>query len=444
MTDLIKQLGANIFSENPEIDARIEHGIELYRKGTVKVILRDQAWRPVENAQIEFKQISHEYDFGCNGFLYKQFAEDEKNEAYEKAFAEVFNLVVIPFLWGDLEPIKGEPRFGKNSPKCWRRPAVDDLLEWAEANNIRSKGHPLMGQYHLPHWLQEDETLKAQWEEHFTAIAERYGKRIHSWDVVNEAVCLDHGCGKVPQDHVAFAFDLARKLLPESSRLNYNENACWRNIFQGYTPLYLLVKNLLLQGKKVDCLGLQYHLIGPQPENMVENWCNERLNQEVLCNAMDQYAKLGIPFCLSEVTITGHEAFGPDRFEFQARLAERLYKIWFSQQASNGIVYWNLVDDTAFVDPNPANQGWNENIYKGGLLNNDATLSPKPIYNVIKNLINNEWNSSGVLDYSGRKNNYIRGFYGHYALEIKTDSGVFHKNVFIGKETPNKIEIALS
>ena len=167
---------------------------------------------------------------------------------------------------------------------------------------------------------------------------------------------------------------------------------------------------------------------------MVEAWSKTKLNPSLLYDCMDQYAKLGIPFNISEITLTAHEALGDGRLEFQAQIAERLYKIWFSHPGTQSIIYWNLIDNTAFR--NPKHPQWNENVYLGGLL--DENLQPKPAYKTLEHLIRKEWHSEGKITCSSEKNNYFRGFYGDYDVTIKTDSGAIRKQIKLQKGRANE------
>ena len=435
MNEIIKGLSKNLLEENPEIEARIKHGIELHRKGTAKFTLLGKDGTEIRNAEIELKQTKHQFEFGCNGFMINQFREAEKNAAHDAMFSNLFNLAVVPFYWSDLEVEDGKPRFDKNSPHVYRRPNTDECLDFCDRYGIVPKGHPLMWHAFIPEWLAADDAmLKLRWEQRVREIAQRYGDRIRNWDVVNEAVYFDPKNPQLPPGHVEFAFDIAMKYLPQSCTLNYNDYACFDFPHGNYTGIYMLVKNLLLSGRKVDCLGLQYHLFGCKPEQMVEAWSKTKLNPSLLYDCMDQYAKLGIPFNISEITLTAHEALGDGRLEFQAQMAERLYKIWFSHPGTQSIIYWNLIDNTAFR--NPKHPQWNENVYLGGLL--DENLQPKPAYKTLEHLIRKEWHSKGKITCSSEKNNYFRGFYGDYDVTIKTDSGAIRKQIKLQKGRANE------
>ncbi|MBS1372301.1 MAG: glycoside hydrolase family 10 [Lentisphaeria bacterium] len=442
MNTIIEGLKRNLFEADPEVEARIGHGTELYRKGTAEVTVVDAEGRELPAAELRFRQLKHGFEFGCNGFMINQFDDPAKNEAHNERFAELFNLAVVPFYWSDTEPVDGRPRFDRDSPKCRRRPNTDEALDFCGRYGITPKGHPLMWHSFIPEWLRGNEgELKSRWERRVREIAERYGERIRNWDVVNEAVLFDPSNPQLPDGHVEFAFDIAMKHLPAADTLNYNDYACWGNLHGNYTPIYMLVKNLLLQGKKVDCLGLQYHLFGCRPEDMVAAWQNEKMNARTLYGSLDCYQKLGIPTNISEVTVTAHEAFGPERLDFQADVAERLYRIWFSHPSPTGIIYWNLVDDTAYV--NPKHPQWNENIYRGGLLNNDAKLTPKPVYERLRRLIREEWRSEGTAMFRAGAPCRFRGFYGTYEVTVRTESGTVTREVLIERNRPNRVTLAI-
>lgn len=439
MKDYISQISKNLSSDNPEIEARIKHGTELYRKSTAEITLVDNDGQTVQNAQLRYKQFEHEYDFGANIFMLNQFDSKDKNQAYESTFAELFNLAVIPFYWSDLEPEEGNPRFASNSLNIYRRPAPDLCLDFCDKYNIRPKGHPLLWFFMLPDWL-ERKGSKIAIEKHVRGICERYGNRIRNWDVINEIMDRNVPEERLPDDAIDFAFDLARKYLPESTVLNYND-FLWMEYEGNRTGLYLMLKDLIAKGKKLDALGLQFHLMGDDPEKMLKEWPKTKLNAQLQYNCLDQYAKLGIPCNMSEITVNSPLSLGNIREEYQAQIAERLYRIWFSHPNTNGIIYWNLVDNTAHVDQKIPH--WNENRFMGGIVNNDDKLSRKEIFKTLKRLIKEEWNSSGELDYNAEKANFIRGFHGDYKLNIKTNSGSFNKEISIMQGKVNKITIKL-
>ena len=128
------------FRDNADIIAeRTRNGIENHRKGfgTIKVV--NEAGEPVKGASVKVTQKTHDFKYGANIFMLDEFESEEKNAEYRKVFAESFNFATLPFYWDTLEPEEGKPRFSKDSPKVYRRPAPDLCLEYCEANGITPK-----------------------------------------------------------------------------------------------------------------------------------------------------------------------------------------------------------------------------------------------------------------------------------------------------------------
>ena len=74
--EYIAKLLKYINHPDPESAARLEHGPALYRKRMLRYRLVNADGSPYEGqADISFRQIGHEYEFGCNGFMFDEFSE---------------------------------------------------------------------------------------------------------------------------------------------------------------------------------------------------------------------------------------------------------------------------------------------------------------------------------------------------------------------------------
>lgn len=438
MNATAKAILKNLVNEDPEINFKIQAGIEKNRKGFGTIKLSHGDGKPVKKAEIRLTQTAHEFRFGCNSFMLGQFPESGQNALYEEKFRELFNLAVVPFYWSDLEPEDGKPRFGRDSAPVYRRPPPDMVLDFCEKYGITPKGHLLCWHSFVPQWLSREKGRSAErLERRIRELAERYAERIKVWDVANEALQWDPEYSEpMPERHVETAFEMAGKYFPESTELLYNEGpfVSWANYHGDYTPLYMLAKSLLNDGLPMKGLGLQYHMFAGL-ENMTD-WSFNFTNQRYLYAIMDQYAKLGVPFNVSEITVTARRDLG-DGDEFQRLATEKLYRLWFSHPASNGIVWWNLVDGTAAYSPMGSEEG--ENQYRGGLLNFD--FSEKPAYKAVSNLLKKEWNTRLNVEYEDGAENKFHGFYGDYDAVVKTDNGTFRKKLKLAKDGVNKFNL---
>ena len=204
---------------------QIDEGIERHRKGDATIEVVDAGGRPVAGAALEIRQKTHDFLFGCNLFALGQLDSPELNRKYEEAFARINNFATLPFYWRELEPEDGRPRFAEGAPPIWRRPPPDQPVKWCRDRGITAKGHALMyvKTMFMPDWIKPDDPqrLKTLAQRHMAQIAERYGRDIAVWDVVNEELPrLAHPqqWHAVPDDYLAWCFQEAGRLFPRTQR----------------------------------------------------------------------------------------------------------------------------------------------------------------------------------------------------------------------------------
>ena len=65
--------------------------IEKYRKGDIKINIKDLNGNIVPNAKIKVKQTKHEFKFGANLFMLDELETNEKNKLYREYFKRIFN-----------------------------------------------------------------------------------------------------------------------------------------------------------------------------------------------------------------------------------------------------------------------------------------------------------------------------------------------------------------
>ncbi|TDN90384.1 endo-1,4-beta-xylanase [Salegentibacter sp. 24] len=148
---------------------------------------------------------------------------------------------------------------------------ADKFVEFGEANNMHIHGHTLIWHSQTPDWFFVDqngnpvskEVLIERMKDHIQAVVGRYKGRIHSWDVVNEAI-EDDGSYRdskfykiIGEDFIKLAFEFAHKADPDA-RLYYNDysmsNPRKRN------GVVNMVKNLHKEGVPIHGIGMQGHI----------------------------------------------------------------------------------------------------------------------------------------------------------------------------------------
>ena len=394
---------------DPALTARLQHDIEQHRKGEAILVVVDAAGKPLADATVTIRQQTHEFLFGCNLFALDQLATPELNRKYESAFTNLFNFATVPFYWRDLEPQPGRPRFAENSPRVWRRPPPDRLINWCRANGITPKGHALMyvKNMFMPDWTArtDGELLRRQGAKHMAEIADRYRRDIPIWDVVNEEIPrLRHTneWAAVPADFVSWCFEEAGRLFPRDTRLLINDGTSEAHDTTG--EYEAIVKGLLQQHVRIEGIGIQFHVY-----NRGAMLNGTSLPPARLCEVYARLGKLGLPLYITEITVPGS---GTDGAELQAAIVANLYRLWFSTPQMAGVTWWNLGDGTAFQ---------NENQALGGLL--DDQMNPKPAYRALDRLINQEWKTRLTLHTDAAGKARFRGFLGRYVVQV-TRGGV--------------------
>ena len=270
-------------------------------------------------------------------------------------------------------------------------------------------------------------------ERRISQLAQRYGDKFSSWDVVNESgtdylegsltqegkVCVSKKYGIMPQDYTFKAFKYAEKVFPKNTKLVINE---WN--FKAYAKQ---IKELISRGVKIDQIGLQRHLwstngmkpiMDGNPAKAYGDWSVE--NQRNFYKTLEEF---NIPIHISEVTIIPPE-FTPKGYKAQATIARNYYKFWFSIKNIEAITYWRTLDrDAKFVRDL-------DEPYSVGVLTYDCLK--KPIYHAFDDLFNKEWKTNlrikapqdGVLKF--------RGFKGYYIIEYTDTLGnIRTKNISV-------------
>ena len=69
--------------QKDKTDYRVKTGIELYRKGDVKLRILDKEGNAVKNAKVIIEQKNHEFRHGANIFMLDELESEEKNKIYK-------------------------------------------------------------------------------------------------------------------------------------------------------------------------------------------------------------------------------------------------------------------------------------------------------------------------------------------------------------------------
>ena len=175
----------------------------------------------------------------------------------------------------------------RRSPGEFDFRAFDAIANFAAANGFKLRGHTLFWTptKWYPKWLADMRFSSAAEAErllatHVQTVCQRYGDRIYSYDVVNEAVQPE--TGQIRDTNVTRAlggeafldlmFHTAREAAPRA-QLVYNDYMSWERNSDDETHISGVLK--LLEGFKkrgtpVDALGVQSHIRLLKPVSVAE------------------------------------------------------------------------------------------------------------------------------------------------------------------------------
>lgn len=151
----------------------------------------------------------------------------------------------------------------------------DEVVKFAEAHNMKVRGHCLVWDHDNPQWLVQGHFTPAQLshllQEHIITVMKHYAGQVFAWDVVNEAL-NEKGEAKdsiwynrpgigMSGDGTAYveqAFRWAHEAEPHVL-LFYNE-AGGEGMNRKSDAIYAMVRDFRQRGVPIDGVGLQLHI----------------------------------------------------------------------------------------------------------------------------------------------------------------------------------------
>lgn len=430
------------FEDNKEyIKKASADGIRNNRMGKCSIRITDNNGIPLPNVPLHIEQKSHNFKYGANIFMLDEFETEEKNLQYRKNFKEICNMATLPFYWNELEPEEGKPRFAENSPRIYRRPAIDLCMKYCNENNIEPKEHCLFYEPYTPEWVDVTDinSMKKKYEKRIQTLAERYRDRIRCWEVTNETLYFfkDASVMYTAPDLIEWCFDCASRYFPDNELL-INDAHCniWNVFNENRSQYYMQIERALSKNARIDGIGMQFHMFYSREDEKKET--ELFYNPMHLYRVLNRYADFKKPIQLTEITIPAYSTNEDDE-QIQAEIIRNLYTIWFGYPNVEAIMYWTLVDGYAAFAPQ-GDMSVGENYYYGGLMRFD--MSPKPAYYVIRDLFIKEWHTDVRIATDENGMAEFEGFYGCYDVAVFSNEK-FQRKIELKKDGENRFELAV-
>ena len=222
----------------------------------------------------------------------------------------------------------------------------DQIVDFANQNGIRVKGHTLVWHNQLPSWvgaISDPDDLRAAMLDHITTEVEHFRGKVAAWDVVNEA--WDPNDPTLLRDSVfsellgpAFiddAFTAARAADPDV-KLYYNDYGA-DGLGAKSDSIYDMVADMKTRGIPIDGVGLQMH------------WRSSAARpsaSDVAAN-IQRLGALGLEVVISEMDV---DICNGGTLDEQAAMFHDVVAACLSQPACKAVTFWGITDKYSWLN----------------------------------------------------------------------------------------------
>ncbi len=265
------------------------------------------------------------------------------SDAYRQTVVADAGIVVPEYemKWRFIEKTKGVYDFS----------AVDRRLAFAQQNGMAFRGHTLVWHQSMPDWFSSAvnaDNARQVMINHITNVAGRYKGKIHSWDVVNEAIDISpQGVGDlrntpwlqmIGPDYLQIAYETAAAADPGAT-LVYNDYGLIYASAGGdakRAATLRMLERLVSRGVPIHALGLQGHIEAP-----IRNF-----DPNILYRFCGDVAALGLKIMVTELDVS--DQYAPADIIVRDAVVAEAYKAILScvlsVPATTTVLTWGLSD----------------------------------------------------------------------------------------------------
>ena len=263
---------------------------------------------------------------------------------------------------------ENEFKFGplRPTPTTYFFDEADYLAEFAEANGMKLRGHNFVWHRELPTWFDSyvtKENAEQVLVAHIERVGGRYAGKIHSWDVVNEAIQVSDGLpggfrsspwqkmlggpGPLPE-YLEVAYRTARRVDPKAL-LVYNDYGIEGEDAESAKKREAVL-NLLreMQRRKVpvDALGVQSHISAVNKDGSAPGY------GEGLARMIAEARKMGLKVLVTEMDVNDRylaPAIGP-RDAAVAKMYGSYLGTVLADKAVIAVLTWGITDKYTWLN----------------------------------------------------------------------------------------------
>lgn len=283
----------------------------------------------------------------------------------------------------------------RRSPDRFDFRAFDAIADYAAAKGFKLRGHTLFWTptKWYPKWLAETHFGSAAEAEkllsdHVRTVCSRYGDRIYSYDVVNEAIQPE--TGEIRDTNVTRAlggerfldlmFHTAREAAPHAE-LVYNDYMSWERVREDETHIagvLKLLEGFRKRGTPVDALGVQSHIRLLKKAPVAEI---VRQSEGAWRRFLDEVTGMGYRLLITEFDVNDHmapTAIAP-RDRMVADYARAYLDLMLDYPQLGDVLCWGMCDRYSWL--NGFDPRADKTLKRGTPY--DSSFRPKPLRQAI-------------------------------------------------------------
>lgn len=232
--------------------------------------------------------------------------------------------------------------------------AIDRLEAFARSHDMQFRGHSLVWHLLMAQWIQGAIETRASAErvlvDHVTTVVGHGRGRMHSWDVVNEAIADGNPelrrtpwLAALGPDYIDIAFRAARAA-DERLLLTYNEYGIQHadaSSDRKRAAVLRLLEGMRRRNVPIDALGVQSHLSAGLP-----------FDAEKLRRFLAEVAGMGLQVFLTELDVRDRDLPGDEdpRDQAVADLTRRYLDAALDERAVKIVVTWGVSDRHSWLN----------------------------------------------------------------------------------------------
>ncbi|KAB8331468.1 endo-1,4-beta-xylanase [Scytonema tolypothrichoides VB-61278] len=243
------------------------------------------------------------------------------------------------------------------SPDRFDFSKADWMANFAKTHSLLLRAHTLVWHDSLPTWF--DKTVNSHnaaqlLENHIQTVVKRYAGKIHSWDVVNEAIQPEDGRNDglrmtswlkvLGQNYIDLAFRLTAAADPKAL-LVYNDFGLDYDTPDQEarrTAVLKLLERLRTKGTPIHALGIQAHLSPGE----------KKFNPSKLRKFLQDVASMGLKIMITEMDVVDKKL--PIDVKVRDRIIAGVYEDYLStvldEKAVIAVITWGLSDRYSYVN----------------------------------------------------------------------------------------------